>query len=304
MNTYVKRDCPSCNTSVKEANLVASSVPPAEEMEFDELRDYWRGFRKDSVFFSYYRCSECNLVYAPVYFNPVQLAQLYSYMDDNSAGVDIEILRRTQNSYFKVLKRKVTVAGHWLEYGADIGLFSKLITTERDVSSLTIVEPNLNSHVVLKNLLTGDGVLVTDWAEIDKQVKFDGVVAIHVLDHLLNLKSELQQIHLSLKPGGSVFFVTHDEHSFLRLLLRNKWPPYCLQHPQIFSQNSMGVTLQKAGFTTVQTKKSMNFFNLRHLFSVIFSLLGFGFSFLKFVPDVTLRVPLGNFATLAYKPED
>lgn len=304
MNTYIKRDCPSCNTSSTEAKPVACSVPPAEEMEFDELREYWRGFRKDSVFFSYYRCSECNLVYAPIYFNQIHLAQLYSYMDDNSAGVDIEILRRTQNSYFKVLKRKVTVAGRWLEYGADIGLFSELIANERDVSSLTIVEPNLNSHVVLKNLLTGDGVLVTDWSEIDKQAKFDGVVAIHVLDHLFNLKSELQQIHLSLKAGGSVFFVTHDEHSFLRLLLRKKWPPYCLQHPQIFSQNSMSMTLQKAGFRTVQTKKSINFFNLRHLFSVVFSLLGFGYSFLKFVPDITLPVSLGNFETLAYRSED
>ena len=299
MKTYTKRDCPSCNTSSTKAKLVARSEPSAEEMEFDELREYWRGFRKDSVFFSYYRCNECKLVYAPIYFNQDQLAQLYSYMDDNSAGVNRDILRRTQNSYFKILKSKVTVAGRWLEYGADIGLFSELITNEREVSSLTIVEPNLNSHAVLKHLKMGDGVLVTDWAEIDKQARFDGVVAVHVLDHLFNLKSELKQIHLSLKAGGSVFFVTHDEHSFLRLMLGKKWPPYCLQHPQIFNQSSMDRILQKAGFRTVQTKKTVNFFDLRHLFSVVFSLLGFGSSLLKFVPKITLRVPLGNFATLA-----
>lgn len=301
MKTYTKRDCPSCNTSNTKAKLVARSEPRAEEMEFDELREYWRGFRNDSVFFSYFRCNVCKLVYAPVYFNQDQLAQLYSFMDDNSAGVDLDILRRTQDSYFKILKSKVTVAGRWIEYGADIGLFSELITNEPNVSSFTIVEPNLKSHVVLKHLLTGDGVLVTDWAEIDKQAKFDGFVAVHVLDHLLNLKSDLQKIHLGLKAGGSVFFVTHDEHSILRLLLRKKWPPYCLQHPQIFNRNSIDRTLMKAGFKVVQTKKTVNFFDLRHLFSVVFSLLGFGSSLLKFVPKITLRVPLGNFATLATK---
>ena len=152
MKTYAKRDCPGCNTSNTKAKLVARSEPRAEEMEFDELREYWRGFRNDSVFFSYFRCNVCKLVYAPVYFNQDQLAQLYSFMDDNSAGVDLDILRRTQDSYFKILKSKVTVAGRWLEYGADIGLFSELITNEPNVSSFTIVEPNLKSHVVLKHL--------------------------------------------------------------------------------------------------------------------------------------------------------
>lgn len=46
----------------------------------------------------------------------------------------------------------MAVAERWLEYGADISLFSIIITNERNVSSFTIVEPNLKSHVVLKHL--------------------------------------------------------------------------------------------------------------------------------------------------------
>ena len=301
MKSYTKRDCPCCHTSSTKAKLVARSVPSAEELEFDELRELWCGFRKNSVFFSYYRCENCDLLYSPIYFNQDQLAQLYSRMGDNSAGVDIKILRRTQNSYFEILKSKVKMVGHWLEYGADIGLFSERITQEREVLSLTIIEPNLNSHAALTRLSSCNLTLVTELSEIDSQVRFDGVVGIHVLDHLANLETELQKIYSNLKAGGSVFFVTHDEHSFLRLLLRKKWPPYCLQHPQIFNQTSIENTLKTIGFRTVQTKKSPNFFDLRYLVSVVFSLLGIRSSLLKFVPNVTLRVPLGNFATLATK---
>ena len=301
MNSYTKRDCPCCGASSTKAKLVARSVPSAEELEFEELREHWRGFRKNSVFFSYYRCENCDLLYAPIYFNPDQLAQLYSRMGDNSGGVDTRILRRTQNSYFEILKNRVSLSGYWLEYGADIGLFSERIIQEREVLSLTIVEPNLNSHATLTQLSARKLTLVTDLSEIDSQVRFDGVVGIHVLDHFANLHTELQEIYSNLKIGGSVFFVTHDEHSFLRLLLRKKWPPYCLQHPQIFNQTSIENTLKTIGFREVQTEKSPNFFDLRHLVSVVFSLLGIRPSLLKFIPKVTIRVPLGNFATLATK---
>ena len=301
MNGYTERDCPSCNTASSSARLVARSTPPAEELEFTQLREYWRGFKKDSIFFSYYRCPGCRLLYSPIYFSKDQLSSLYSHMGDNSMGEDLEVLKSMQISYFSTLENRVNIFGHWIEIGADVGLFAALLAARREVSSLTIIEPNQNSHKRLKLLVKGDGVLESSWAEINQVVRFDGLVGVHVLDHLVDLKSELRTIHNFLRIGGSVFFVTHDESSLLRRLMLSKWPPFCLQHPQIFSQQSIANTLRIAGFRAVRTQKSSNFFNLRHIFLVVFSLFGLKTVSLKLVPKLTLKIRLGNFMTLAFR---
>ena len=300
-NDYLVRDCPSCQLSSATANLVMQSNPPAEELEFKDLIEFWRGFRKNTVFFSYYRCSGCRLLYCPTYFNSEQLRSLYSRMDDNSAGEDLKILKKAQISYFSILGNRKEIKGHWVEVGADVGLFAEQLSNYHDVSSLSIIEPNLNSHSYLQQLIKSEGVLTSSWNEIDSELRFDGLVGIHVLDHLVELKAELKRIHHHLRSDGAVFFVTHNESSFLRFLLRGKWPPFCLQHPQIFNRGSIKTTLQMSGFCSVYTQSSPNYFNFRHIFSVLFSLIGFHRNLLKFVPNFSLKLRLGNFATVASK---
>lgn len=301
MQEYIQRDCPSCQFSSATAKLVVQSNPPAEEMEFEELSEFWRGFRKNTVFFSYYRCSGCKLLYCPTYFNNEQLRSLYSRMGDNSAGEDLKILKKAQISYFSILGNRKEIKGHWVEVGADVGLFAEQLSNYHDVSSLSIIEPNLNSHSYLQQLIKSEGVLTSSWNEIDSELKFDGLVGIHVLDHLVELKAELKRIHYHLRSDGAVFFVTHNESSFLRFLLRRKWPPFCLQHPQIFNRGSIKTTLQMNGFCSVYTQGSPNYFNFRHIFLVLFSLIGFHRNILKFVPNFSLKLRLGNFATVASK---
>ena len=298
---YIKRGCPSCDTSHATANLVMSSSPTAEELSFEKLQDYWRGFRKRSVFFSYYRCSVCELLFCPIYFSEDQLEVLYSDMGDNSAGSEFDSLKKTQSSYFQALQTKTKLVGHWIEIGADLGNFAKLLSDDPGVTSLTIIEPNLNSHIFLGGSVKGQGSLASNWSEISAESRFSGLVAIHVLDHLINLKLDLERIRQRLEAGGSVFFVTHDESSLLRKVLRSKWPPFCLQHPQIFSKNSMRRSLEIAGFNNIYIAKSSNFFTLRHIVTVVTALFGFGKSLLKITPKLTLKIQLGNIMTHAEK---
>jgi len=300
-HNYLSRDCPSCSLPSANAKLVAQSRPPAEELEFDELKEFWRGFRKNTIFFSYYRCSGCGLLYCPTYFNSEQLNTLYSRMEDNSAGEDLEILKRAQLSYLSILRNRKEITGHWVEVGADMGFFAEQLANCPHLSSLSVIEPNLNSHTSLQRLIKAEGVLTTSWTEIEPKLRFDGLVGIHVLDHLVELKAELSIIHNHLKSGGTVFFVTHNESSFLRFLLRRKWPPFCLHRPQIFNRSSIGAGLQLSGFCSVRTHSAPNFFSVRHIFSVLISLLGLPRNVLKFVPNFTLKLRLGNFATSASK---
>lgn len=301
MQEYIQRDCPCCGTSSKLAKRVVSSSERAENLSFEVLKEFWRGFRKGAVFFSYHRCPNCDLLYCPIYFNDEQLKILYGHMGDNSAGLESNSLEKTQRSYFEVLNRKTEICGHWIEIGADLGNFASLIANSPSISSFSIIEPNLNSHEHLGQMVRGQGCLASSWSEVAIESKFSGVIGIHVLDHLLNLKADLEELFSRLDSEGKVFFVTHDEYSMLRRALGTRWPPFCLQHPQIFNKNSISKSLKSAGFGGIQIVKSRNYFTLRHLVAVSSSLLGFGKSLLKVTPKLTLKFRLGNFITYAEK---
>lgn len=301
MDEFIHRDCPCCGASAGLAKRVVSSSERAENLSFEVLRECWRGFRRGAVFFSYYRCPDCGLLYCPIYFNDEQLRILYRNMGDNSAGLETDSLEKTQRSYFDVLNRKTKIEGHWIEIGADLGIFAALIANSPNISSFSIIEPNLNSHAHLSQMVSSQGSLTSSWSEITIDSKFHGVIGIHVLDHLLNLKSDLEEINSRLNSRGKVFFVTHDEYSMLRRVLGIRWPPFCLQHPQVFNKNSISKCLKSAGFSDIQIVKSTNHVTLRHLVTVCVSLLGIGESILKITPKMSLNFRLGNFITYAEK---
>ena len=104
-----------------------------------------------------------------------------------------------------------------------------------------------------------------------------------------------------IKNGGSVFFVTHDESSTLRRILKSKWPPFCLQHPQLFSPESIANALEFSGFQRIHVSKTYNYFSLRHIVEVATSVIGAGKFFTRLCPNISLKLKLGNVATYAQK---
>ena len=101
-----------------------SSAPPAETAALTDLCASWRGFfREGKLFFTYRRCRRCGQVYAPLYFTPEQLAELYGRMEDNTAGLPEAPLAETQRGYFDLLGGDFPRNGGFLELGPDIGPF-------------------------------------------------------------------------------------------------------------------------------------------------------------------------------------
>ncbi len=298
---YSMRVCPACGNSKHPTKPVVHSKPRAEELSFDELSRYWRGFRKKNVFFSYFRCSSCNLLYCPVYFTSTQLQELYSFMGDNTAGEQTNVLSKTHASYLRSLSKSVEIKGKWLELGGDIGLLTKQLLTLPGVDSVDVLEPNLSVHAQLTEILDSRGKVSASWPGLTDEREFEGVIAIHVLDHLLDLRSELEVVSDKIKNGGSVFFVTHDENSTLRKILKSKWPPFCLQHPQLFSPESIANALGLSGFQRIHVSKTYNYFSLRHIVEVATSVIGAGKFFTRLCPNISLKLKLGNVASYAQK---
>jgi hypothetical protein len=300
---YENRDCPCCDESSANSRVVKASSPRAEDLNFPELKEYWRGIRKENVFFSYAKCCNCKLLYCPVYFTEEQLNQLYSSMDDNTAGEEIQALNETQLNYVELASRMAGLNGSILELGGDIGLLTKNLLTRPEISSVTVIEPNREVHSSLKNVIADRGRVVESWQELSTNSKYHAVVAVHVLDHLPNLKSDLEKIHEVLADEGRVFFVTHNERSILRFILSKKWPPFCLQHPQLYRESTIESALLAVGFKRIEHKKTSNAFTVSHVIEVLGNLFGLRLKLNKSRINLRLNIRLGNIATVAHKLE-
>jgi hypothetical protein len=104
-----------------------------------------------------------------------------------------------------------------------------------------------------------------------------------------------------LTDDGFLFFVTHDEDSILKKILRDKWPPYCLQHPQIFNTLSISSALNLRGCNQIRVYKTTNFFTLRHIVGMSLRLFGLPKFVGKLFPNIAVKIRLGNIATLAQR---
>lgn len=296
---YLQRKCPSCG--MESGTNVMSSSMKAELLTFDQIKAYWSGFFKEKSFFSYARCV-CGLLYCPSFFTETQLQSLYKSMSDNTAGVPLSALKKTQKSYFDVFKKNSDLSGHYLEFGPDIGLFTEHCLNQGNFSHYWLNEPNQEVWETLGKKLSGKAHhIFSDMQEMDKipDRSVSALVMIHVLDHLLDPVGTLEKIKTKLAPGASLLMVTHDEQSLLAKMTKSKWPPYCLQHPQLFNGESITAFLQKMGFNRVTYQKSYNYFPVTYLMKHMLFLLGIKKVWLPRLDQFQLGLKLGNMITTA-----
>jgi hypothetical protein len=296
MSHWLKRNCPICGSNEIDPKSSVKAAHIADDMSFDEVAEFWRGFRKDSCFFTFSRCIDCGLLYCQNYFTDEQLQKLYSNMGDNSAGVADAVLEKTQSGYFKFFKDYgFDSTGSYLELGPDTGLLTKNFAAA-GVSRISLIEPNLEVREELRRSAEpcSQVEILDELSGIQIDSKFSSIAGIHVFDHLVYLDSELQKISSLSQNGAKLLIVVHDESSLLRKILGKKWPPFCLQHPQLFNPKTIVKALNISGFEEVVVKKSTNWFPARHLGQMVSSLLGLPNGWTKVLPGKEIPLRLGN----------
>ena len=95
MELLTQRACCACSSDQGERIGRIVSPVAAARLDFDEFKEYWRGFRSRQCFFDYERCSTCGLLYCPNYFTQEALDALYASMDDNTAGEASDVDRKS-----------------------------------------------------------------------------------------------------------------------------------------------------------------------------------------------------------------
>ena len=297
---WIKRNCPVCGSIT--ADLVYSAPLKADTLSFDEVKNYWRGFRRKSCFFDYFRCHNCQTLYNKNYFDENQLNILYGSMPDNSAGVNHDVLSRTQLGYFEFLTSNINNFSNkkYLEIGPDVGLFTFHASNSKLFNSMTLIEPNSDVHALLNsiNKKTKDFNIIHDLNDLSKNQTFDLIVGIHVFDHLIEPMKYINQLKDILSPGSYVLSVTHNESSLLRKIMGPKWIPFCLQHPQLYNPETITNLFKQNGFDVVSIQKTTNWFPLLHLINTLLSLFGRRKIESNFLSSINIPIKLGNMISL------
>lgn len=299
---WVIRNCPSCGLNNYSDTPIISSSPRPEFLDFDEVKNYFIGLRDNQIFFSYYRCTNCELLYCPWYFSDEQLSILYSDMPDNLLGEDKSVISRTQSGYVNQIAKFTKEVKTYLEVGPDIGLVTNSVVKRFEPETVILIEPNLSVHPQLKQSATPTKNIniYLNHSNFEPN-KPDLCVGVHVYDHLLNPLNELKDLFHSSATGAKIAIVVHNEKSFLRKVLSKRWPPFCLQHPQLYNKKTLTNLLEKAGWTNVIIRPTTNWFSLDHFVKMGASILGLNPKYFFFIPKVQIPFRLGNMICIAEK---
>jgi hypothetical protein len=300
-SSYLSRTCPICGSKPPARPEISSSVP-AETKSFESLVPYWNGFFKDKVFFSYFRCETCGLLYTPVFFSAPQLEQLYAQMPPNMDVVPVASLERTQRGYFDTMKSAVPLEGGFIEVGPDVGLFTKNCVKDGRFNQYWLFEANRDVERALSSTM-GDAKfhIIHDMFGFSQVPDGAASVAVmvHVMDHLLDPVSTLRELKGKLAPGGNVMLVTHDEASLLRRVIGWKWPAFCLQHPEIYNLGTMRKLFEAAGYEVVKQAKTVNYFPVSFLLKHLLWALGLRINSVPSFGQIAVGLKLGNMLTIA-----
>jgi len=299
MSSFLHRDCPACGAA--ERREAAHSLVRAEAMHLETLRPYWSGLFNEKRFFSYHRCQGCGLLYNPVFFHGAQLSELYSSMAPNMEIVADDAIVATQRGYFDAVAGSAKLDGGYLEIGPDTGHLVCEAAARGSFDRFWLFEPNRAIHETLRASAGGrPATLLTDMDDLspvpDRSIGL--AVMVHVLDHLLDPLAMLTQIRAKLRPGGTLLIVTHNEKSLLRHVMGTRWPPFCLQHPELYNPATITALLGRAGLAGVRVARSRNYFPLPFLARQAAWTVGLKLQRVP-LPNVSLGLKLGNMLTLS-----
>src|SRR5262245_36956668 len=197
------------------------------------------------------------------------------------------------------------MGGGLLEIGADVGLFAEACARAGQFDHFWLAEPNRAVHEQLKGRFSGSNATILTTMSPAAQVSVGAVstaVMIHVLDHIVEPRAMLQDVFAALESAGVLMIITHNVHSRLARLLGRRWPPFTLQHPQLFSPEAMRILLASCGFEMLEVARTTNYFPATFLARAGLTVLGVSAKWLPEQRGPEIGVQLGNMCAVVRLP--
>lgn len=300
MTLTFKRDCPNCGLGVKYSNPEVEAKFPAENLTTNQLQDFFVGFRKDQCFFTYFRCS-CGILWCPEYFHQEALDEIYKNIPENTLVSGEVDSVKTQIRYVDLLLKISPINSPILEIGADKGtLIGEIVNRKPDLKAY-VIEPNKNVLSHIESKLGNKSSIYSKLSDFPVSIKPRLIIAVHVIDHLIEPKKYIENLSLIASTDVEIFILVHNEKSLLRKIMKERWIPFCLQHPQIFNQKTLGFLLNTTGFEGAKFYKTSNWISLNQVGKILESISILPVNFSSWFPNLAVPIKLGNIAVTAQK---
>ena len=252
--------------------------------------------RPDRLHYRIIKCSSCGLVRSNPILPETRLNQFYRASTISYTN-EISNLQQTYGRYLRQILTQVPNRQRFLEIGCGNGFF---LETAADLGFKQIygVEPSLAAVTQAKPDIKRGIVNAIFSAKLFPENYFDLICCFHTLDHVPDPNRFLKNVFQVLKPGASVFFITHNVESILAKLLKSACPIIDIQHIYLFNPDTLTQIFRKNKFQVLKTFSIRNTYSLRYFLSMLPVSLRFN---IPFDSQVSLTLPLGNLAIVARK---
>ncbi|HPH22455.1 MAG TPA: class I SAM-dependent methyltransferase [Chitinophagaceae bacterium] len=240
--------CPCCNSEKINEVLVAKDYTVSKED------------------FSIWECVNCTVRFTQnipdaASIGPYYQSSAYVSHTDTKEGLVNQLYHIVRNFTLKtkrdLLQQQTGLQqGHLLDIGAGTGAFAQ--TMKEAGWQITGLEPDASARTIAKQkfglLLQMPNKLYTL-----PQAQFDAITMWHVLEHVHDSHSYLEQFNVVLKPQGKIFIAVPNYTSGDASSYKKHWAAYDVpRHLYHFSPKSIDILAASKGFT-VKAYKPMWF---------------------------------------------
>ncbi|WP_186775775.1 class I SAM-dependent methyltransferase [Rubripirellula tenax] len=171
----------------------------------------------------------------------------------------VEMKRMTAQRRIFEIRRRLPIAGEWLDVGCGDGMFVKVASEHGATAAgveLSDVAVQLGKHSGLDVHCGTLDSLPDTW-------KYDTITGFDVIEHVLQPAEFLRDIHARLKDGGHVVLTLPDMDSIVRRVMGSRWYFYIPEeHLHYFNRTNLGQLLKQEGFevtSATRTYKPLTF---------------------------------------------
>lgn len=296
----VSRACPVCGSD--------NHYRVFKEAAFDASR--WDRFafasRKTPEYMHYrlLECRRCDVLYANPLPTRESLEAAYREADFDSA----EEARFASDSYAgflptilaKLPRREAaldigTGDGAFLEHLLDAG-FPRVVGVEPSRAPVEAARPRV------RGLIRQSPFRPADF----EPGSFSLITCFQTMEHVYEPLELCQSAFQLLHPNGALFLICHDRRALSARVLGSRSPIYDIEHLQLFSRESLGYALRRAGYREVSTSTVVNRYPVAYWARLAplparAKRAALGALEKSGLGRVPLALSAGNFAAVAYK---
>jgi 2-polyprenyl-3-methyl-5-hydroxy-6-metoxy-1,4-benzoquinol methylase len=187
------------------------------------------------------------------------------YLNDQVADIDIEELQQAVS--LSVVLEAIEPARRVLEMGFGTGLITDALLRRGVAAEVVEGSPILHDLALHRHGVQGLRAHLSLFEEFTPTAPYDGVLALHVLEHVDDPQLVLRRVRSWMVPGGTLVVVTPNKESVHRnLAVRMGLQPELdslsdrdrfVGHQRVYSIDTLTAELQEAGF---RVERSFGYF--------------------------------------------